>query len=74
MAPRSPAPRSFGGEIRPWGRENAYLPQFAAESAENRQFIVDNLRQAYREYGVYDQIHDTFEREAQIFIAGGSAP
>jgi hypothetical protein len=71
VTPRSPAPRSFGGPVRPWGRENAFLPEFASESAANRQFIVDSLRDAYAHYGIYGQIREVFEREADIFIGGG---
>jgi hypothetical protein len=70
MEPRSPAPKSFGGPARPWGRENAYLRTFAAESRANRKFIVDNLRKAYKEYGIYNEVAEDFEREAKIFIEG----
>lgn len=71
MSPRSPAPLSYRGEIRPWGRENPYLEIFAAESATNRRYIVDNLRRAYKEYGIYNELSEVFERESAIFIKGG---
>lgn len=72
MAPRSPAPNSFGGEVRPWGRENAYLREFAADSKTNREFIVDNLRKSYKEHGTYDAVKNIFEKEAKVFINGGN--
>ena len=71
MSPRSPAPLSYRGEIWPWGRENPYLEIFAAESATNRRYIVDNLRRAYKEYGIYNELSEVFERESAIFIKGG---
>jgi len=70
MKPRSPAPKSFGGEVRPWGRENKGLLIFAEESKENREFIVENIRESYKEYGIYDDIAAIFEHEAKIFING----
>lgn len=70
MQPRSPAPDSFGGPVRPWGRENGYLREFANQSLENRQFIVDNLRNVYKRYGVYNNLKEIFENESEIFLKG----
>jgi hypothetical protein len=71
MVTRTPAPKSFRGAIRPWGRENAAaLKLFAEQSQANRIFIVENLRATFKQYGIYGQVKTVFESEARIFIEG----
>ncbi|MHB1048394.1 MAG: hypothetical protein ACYC4P_20565 [Thermoanaerobaculia bacterium] len=70
-ARRSPAPRSYGGPTRPWGRENAGLIQFAMRGPKQRQFLVDNLRETYKGHGIYEDVKDIFEKEAARFVRKG---
>jgi RHS repeat-associated protein len=70
MRHRSPAPDSFRGTVRPWGRENTALRYFAAQSQANRKFIVENLRESYQTFGIYDAVMDVFDDEAKLFIRG----
>ncbi|MFC1849106.1 RHS repeat-associated core domain-containing protein [candidate division CSSED10-310 bacterium] len=70
IEPRFGAPKSFRGEVRHFGRENKGLEIFAKESRANREFIVDNLRESYKQYGIYDEVTEVFEHEAKIFIRG----
>ena len=71
VEPRYGAPYSFRGEIRPWARENPGILEFARRGVKQRQFIIENLRQAYKEHGSYDLVKETFEREAEVFIREG---
>ena len=57
--PKIPGPGTYKG-----------LKIFAAQSRANREFIVNNLRQSYKEFGIYDEVAEVFEREAQIFVEG----
>jgi hypothetical protein len=66
--PKIPGPGLYS--VRLWGRENKGLKIFAAQSRANREFIVNNLRQSYKEFGIYDEVAEVFEREAQIFVEG----
>jgi hypothetical protein len=58
------------GPVRLWGRENAGIRFFARQNRAAREFIVENLRQAYKEYGIYDKVKDAFGTESADFIAG----
>jgi RHS repeat-associated protein len=68
---RTPYPSSARGGVRLWARENGGIRLTARASRLQREIIVNNLREAYQEFGIYDIVKQAFESEADEFIRSG---
>lgn len=52
------------------GRKNGHLREFAKQGPENRQFIIDNLRNMYKKHEIHDDLKEIFGSESGILLRG----